>query len=41
MQSHGKVSGVVFINVAGVRYKLTVEGQYALKISPGFRDFLF
>ena len=39
MQSHGKVSVAVFINVAGVHYKLTVEGQFALEISPGFSDF--
>ena len=39
MQSHGKVSVAVFINVAGVHYKRSVEGQFALEISPGCRDF--
>ena len=39
MQSHSKISVAVFINVPGVHYKLTVEDQFALEISPGCRDF--
>jgi len=39
MQSHGKISVAVFINVPGVHYKLTVEDQFAIEIPPGIRDF--